>query len=166
MADDLHYVPGTFYRIDDRSGFKVRSYHTKKEWNGLIVREQSWEPRQPQDLVRGVPDDQTVPEARPRSPNVFMFVETSLAAGAAIRATSITVESSQGFSINDQIGVMLDSGIPFRVAVTAIAGSVIGLAAPLPVSAASGNIVTDYTASQALAQTQAGYLRTVPEQNS
>ena len=68
MADDKHYVPGDFYRICDRTGFKIRSGKTKKEWNGRIVRKESWEPRQPQDLVRGIADYQAVPEPRPRPP--------------------------------------------------------------------------------------------------
>lgn len=65
MGRTLHYVPGSYYRQCDRTGFPERSYHTKKEWQGLIVRERSWEARQPQDFVRGVRDDQTVWEARP-----------------------------------------------------------------------------------------------------
>ena len=72
MADDRHYVPGTFYRIDDRTGFKTRSYRTRKEWNGLIVSDRVWEARQPQDFVKGVADNQTVPEARPRQPNAYI----------------------------------------------------------------------------------------------
>ena len=54
MADDKHYVPGTFYRICDMTGFKVRSFRTKKQWNNIIVRDQSWEARQPQDFVQAV----------------------------------------------------------------------------------------------------------------
>lgn len=36
------------------------------EWQGLIVDRRVWEARQPQDFVKGVPDNQTVPYARPR----------------------------------------------------------------------------------------------------
>lgn len=72
MADDKHYVPGDFYRIDDRSGFKVRAKRTEKEWTGLIVAENLWEPRQPQDFVTGIPDNQTVPDPRPRQTNQFI----------------------------------------------------------------------------------------------
>ncbi len=70
MADDKHYVPGDFYRICDRTGFKVRASHTQQQWDQLIVRKESWEPRQPQDFVRGVADDQVVPMPRPRQPDV------------------------------------------------------------------------------------------------
>lgn len=66
MADDLHYVPGDFYRIDDRSGFKVRAERQRKEWTGLIVDRNLFELRPAQDFVKGVIDDQTVPKPRPR----------------------------------------------------------------------------------------------------
>ena len=72
MADDRHYVPGTFYRICDMSGFKVRSYDSRKEWKDLIVKTKFWEARQPQDFVTGVRDDQTVPDPRPRQQNQFI----------------------------------------------------------------------------------------------
>lgn len=77
MADDRHYVPGDFYRICDRTGFKVRAKHTKKEWTNMIVREQSFEMRHPQDFVQGVRDDQTVPEPRPRSQDLFINQDES-----------------------------------------------------------------------------------------
>jgi hypothetical protein len=72
MTERTHYKPGEFYRICDRSGFKVRSSKTKKEWDGYVVRNKSWEVRHPQDLVRGVADDQTVPEARPRPHTIYV----------------------------------------------------------------------------------------------
>lgn len=75
-AKEWRYVPGDFYRICDRTGFKVRASRTKKEWNGLIVRDKSWEPRHPQDFVRGRIDPQVVPEPRPRQQN--RFIPTSI----------------------------------------------------------------------------------------
>lgn len=77
MARDKHYIPGSFYRICERSGFKVRSFDTRKEWTGLIVRSQSWEPRQPQDFVKGVRDDQAVPDPRPRQVDQFISQNTN-----------------------------------------------------------------------------------------
>ena len=77
MGRDRHYVPGSFYRVDDRTGFPTRSYRTRKEWNNLIVSERVWEARQPQDFVKGVKDDQTVPQARPLSPNTFIELNQS-----------------------------------------------------------------------------------------
>lgn len=72
MTEGTYYKPGDFYRICDRSGFKRRASKTRKEWDGYMVRNESWEVRHPQDLVRGVSDDQSVPEARPRPATVFV----------------------------------------------------------------------------------------------
>ena len=78
MTESTRYKPGQYYRICDRTGFKVRSTKTKKEWNGYIVRSKSWEPRHPQDLVRGVADEQFVPEARPRPHTVYVKIPVVL----------------------------------------------------------------------------------------
>ncbi len=72
MADDRHYVPGEFYRIDDRTGFKVRAKRTRMEWTGMIVSERVFENRNPQDFVKGVVDNQSVPLPRPRQPNRYI----------------------------------------------------------------------------------------------
>jgi hypothetical protein len=72
MSDDLDYRPGDWYRICDRTGFKIRARRTRKQWNGYWVRDQSWEPRNAQDLVKGIADYQSVPEPRPRPPVRFI----------------------------------------------------------------------------------------------
>jgi hypothetical protein len=72
MGTERFYKPGSFYRIDDRTGFAVRAERTRKEWNNLIVSDRVWEARQPQDFVKGVADNQTVPNARPRQPNPYL----------------------------------------------------------------------------------------------
>ena len=74
MGAELHYRPGSFYRVDARTGFVTRAERTRKEWTGQIVRDRSWEPRQPQDFVRGTVDNQTVPEPRPRPIDVFVIL--------------------------------------------------------------------------------------------
>lgn len=66
------YVDGDVWVLCDRTGMKVRMSQTRKEWNGLRVRKESWEPRHPQDFVRGVPDDQRVADARPESADTFL----------------------------------------------------------------------------------------------
>ena len=72
MGTELYYKTGSFYRIDDRTGFATRAENTQREWQGLIVSKRVWEVRQPQDFVRGVNDIQTVPYPRPRQTNVFV----------------------------------------------------------------------------------------------
>lgn len=66
------YRHGDFNRICDRSGFKVKASETMRTWDGLIVRKEDWEPRHPQDFVRGRKDHQNVPHARPEATDTFL----------------------------------------------------------------------------------------------
>lgn len=147
MGRDLHYQPGSFYRVDDRTGFPQRADRTRKEWTGLIVDEGVYEARQPQDLVRGVKDQQNVPEARPLAPNVFVgptFVQTAEA--AVVGQTVLEVMSTAGFFSGCSVSCMLDSGVNFNTTLaTAPGAGTITLAQPLPYSMASGNLVTNNT---------------------
>lgn len=60
--------------ICDRCGWKRWNYELRKEWNGLMVcRDTCWEPRHPQDFVRGVPDEQSVPWVRPEPADSFVL---------------------------------------------------------------------------------------------
>lgn len=58
--------------ICDRTGFKLWASECKLEWNGAFVRRESWEPRQPQDLIRAFPDPQAVPIPRPEGGDRFI----------------------------------------------------------------------------------------------
>lgn len=77
MGTEKHFRMGSFYRVDDRTGFPQRAENTRREWQGLIVGKRVWEARQPQDFVRGVNDIQTVPNARPRPTDVFIKTEAT-----------------------------------------------------------------------------------------
>lgn len=58
----------------DRTGFKIKASDAKKEWNGFVVRKESYERRQPQDLLRGFPDNQSVAVSRPGTGDEFIDV--------------------------------------------------------------------------------------------
>jgi hypothetical protein len=60
--------------ICDRCGFEFYSFELKKEWNGLMTCNACWEPRHPQDFVRAVRDEQTVPWTRPEPEDEFVPV--------------------------------------------------------------------------------------------
>ncbi len=62
-----HYRAGAWNAICDRCGFKFKNADLRLEWNGLRTCRECWEPRHPQDLLRGKKDDQTVPWSRPDS---------------------------------------------------------------------------------------------------
>ncbi len=63
---------GDYRVICDYSGFKVWRSQCRLTWDGYLVKSEFWEPRQPQDFVRGVKDDQTVPIARPEQEDTFL----------------------------------------------------------------------------------------------
>lgn len=58
--------PGDFWRICDRTGFRVPASETVKEWNGAIVDRRYYEARHPQDTIRSRPEDLRVPDPRPQ----------------------------------------------------------------------------------------------------
>lgn len=150
MADDLHYVPGDFYRICDRTGFKIRNGKTRKEWTHHIVRDESWEERHPQDFVRGVPDPQVVEEPRPRQSDIFIGPlqltlinpypagTTALTLGIPDPGGEFNGDFGKDFDVNqrilitysgvqtasiavgDRIGIMLDNGEVFMTTLLSI----------------------------------------------
>lgn len=145
----VQYQPGGFLRSDDRSGFTERADKTKREWTGLIVAENLWEVRQPQDFVRGVSDPQSVPNARPIPPTIWDGpIYTTLALPALVGATFLFLNGSNGFSAGNQIGVMLETGVFFNTQQVGNATALgINLSSPLPAAAGKGNSVVDYGAT-------------------
>lgn len=151
MGRKLHYRPGSFYRTDDRTGFPQRADRTKKEWTGLIVDESVWEPRQPQDLVRGVPDIQSVADPRPLGQNVYVGpYSQEITANAAVGDTSLQVQSVAGFYDGASVGVVtdFDQGWIFRTTISGTpSGFTLVLAQGLPYPVSSGNLITNYKPS-------------------
>ncbi len=74
MSEVNLYVPGDHYLICDECGFKVRASETRKRWDGLRVCTKDWEPRHPQDFVKGRKDRQTVPNARPEGADTYLEI--------------------------------------------------------------------------------------------
>ena len=56
----------------DRTGFKIKASMADREWNNLVVRDQSWEQRQPIDFLRGLPDKQAPSVSRPGTGDDFL----------------------------------------------------------------------------------------------
>lgn len=68
------FTPGLWKVICDRCGREYKSDEVRKEWDNLMVCKDCWEPRQPQDFVRGVADIQTPPFTRPEQQDQFIAV--------------------------------------------------------------------------------------------
>lgn len=66
------YIAGDHWVICDECGFKVRSSQTRLRWDNRLVCLKDWEPRHPQEFVRGRKDKQRVSNPRPEPADVFL----------------------------------------------------------------------------------------------
>jgi len=148
MSNQRGLRPGDFWRIDDRTGMKVPASETRKEWNGQIVHKTKFEPRHPQDFVKGKQERRGVPDPRPRPVDTFGGpLQTTVSAAAAAGALTIVVESTARFADGDDISVMLANHDMFRVIVQDVVSSTnLLLANPLPYSVDVDALVTNYSA--------------------
>lgn len=138
MANDRWYNPGDNYILDDLSGFKIRASRARRipggQTGNLYVAPERWEAQQPQDFVRGVPDDQIAAILRPRQKNQFTVTGANVAAPSQRGAMNITVDTTERFATGMVIQIMLDSGVNFVTTLASITGHVFGLTDPLPFS--------------------------------
>jgi hypothetical protein len=148
MTEPTIYDPGNFYRMCERTGFKVRASKTRKEWTGRIIRDKSWEERHPQDFVRGVSDPQVAPDARPRQVDPFIGpLQTTLSASVSAGSNILNVVSTVRMLANDTLNVMLDTGVLAVLTINSIISTTrLQTNQKMPYSASSGNLVTDISA--------------------
>ena len=62
--------PGHYLMTCDLSGFVGWDDEMAEMWDGKMVLKQFWEPRHPQDSVRGIKENNSVPVARPEPEDV------------------------------------------------------------------------------------------------
>lgn len=74
MGHADYYKSGDYNAVCDLCGFKYKFSKLRKTWDGLYSCPKCWEPRQPQDFVKGVLDKQSVPVTRPESTDEFVDV--------------------------------------------------------------------------------------------
>jgi len=72
MAISSYYADGQWNFICDICGAAPKSSDGRKTWNGFYVCSHHKEKRNPQDFLRGVKDDQTVPWSRPEGEDQFL----------------------------------------------------------------------------------------------
>lgn len=144
---DDGFKPGDNWVIDDRTGERIRASEARKEWTGAIVDEDDWEPRHPQDFVRGRRDNQRVSDPRPDSIPVFYgYLTAEITADAAAGATRLTVDESARFHPGDVIGVYVGGDLK-RLTVLAIVDEfTISLTDPIHGTVASATTVINYSA--------------------
>src|SRR5262245_22747708 len=141
--------PGDFYRICERTGFKVLASQTKKEWTGRIVRRESFEKRQPQDFVKGVSDRQWVPDPRPE-PTIDNFsgpLTSELKSLAAAGTKNLVLNDTSRMLDGDNCWILLDNGYLHRTRIEQVVDRThLIIILPLSWSASVGNLFTDVSA--------------------
>ena len=65
---------GDWIAICDVCGRKFKASRLMKRWDGMMTCPDDWEPRQPQDFVRGVADFQAPPYTRPEPQDDFVEI--------------------------------------------------------------------------------------------
>ena len=104
MIGLIYQVAGGLYVM---CGKKVKAHKAKHRWDGFVVCEKDYEPRQPQDFVKARVDKITVPFLRPRPVDIFTQVTyictpegSSGVVGLAVAGCSIVgrTESSHYYS--------------------------------------------------------------------
>jgi hypothetical protein len=80
--------------ICDTCGFKYKHSELKEDWRGLMLCDKCWEPRHPQEFLRGVPDNPMQEKPRPdpnpifSGPNVTVSTPGFPGSGAAVKNTN------------------------------------------------------------------------------
>ena len=66
------YRPGRHRVVCDQTGQEVWDDEVRRQWDGLIVRKKSWDPRHPQELIRTRPERGTVSPHRPVPDPIYL----------------------------------------------------------------------------------------------
>ena len=77
MSYKPRYDKTDWKSICDSCGRIFKASVLRKRWDGLMVCPDDWEPRQPQDFVRGVADTQAPMWTRPEASDTFVYFACS-----------------------------------------------------------------------------------------
>lgn len=103
MGISTTFVPGQWNAICDRCGGNFKSGELRRTWQGFMVCAKDWEPRHPQDFVRGVKDDMTPQWTRPRPVDIFTTFPVGLPpsepfTGSAVAGVAVATLAFSGVS--------------------------------------------------------------------
>lgn len=65
-----YYKKGCWNAICDICGFKFKSDELRKNWKGLYVCKEDWEPRHPQDFLRARKESPSISWSRPKPTDI------------------------------------------------------------------------------------------------
>jgi len=143
----MAYKSGDYKVVCDLCGKITLRSKCKKTWQGwLVCADRCWRPKHPQESVKVIPEDPTVPDARP---DVQTFHKTTAIKTAGTKGDkSIEVDSITGISQYDQIGIVMDGYIlaagdiiHWTFVTETPAGTTVYIKDKLPDAAAADNVV-------------------------
>lgn len=70
-----NYIPGNHWVTCDQCGKWIRRSEARKQWDGLLVCPEDWDPKHPLLSLRATPDRQAVFDARPEPPDKFVTIK-------------------------------------------------------------------------------------------
>jgi len=154
------------YGISDRSGFRYPLNRMRKEWTGLIVGADEWEPKHPQlEPLRDVSDAQALKDARPETElnaqrstqygfNPVGFKEISgvtpnndLVATGQVGTVTIFFPQTLGTQATGQVGnVTVQTGLPVTAVISGFA-SATGSVGSVTISTPAASVTAAATGS-------------------
>lgn len=104
-----YYKPGDWNVRCDLCKRKRKASECRLNWKNLFVcKDTCYDPRHPQDYVKGIPDNQTVAFSRPAV--AASVGETTLRIEANKDDTRVYLNSIAGLADKDSVGITLDNG--------------------------------------------------------
>lgn len=76
-----YLILGDWNVVCFQCGFKAKASQMEKNWQGFYVHPEHNEPRQPQDFVRGVPDNQIPPWVQPMPTAIYTYTNVVIGFG-------------------------------------------------------------------------------------
>jgi len=78
MKERQHrFIPGDYLMTCDECGVVFRRSEMRERWDKSWVCSKDWEPKHPQESVRGKADKMQVPVARPQGEDVYILTPIS-----------------------------------------------------------------------------------------
>ncbi len=95
-----YFAQGDYNASCFECGRKFKASELKKHWKGYYVCPEHWEPRHPQDFVRGIADVQAVPWAQPLPADVYVATPLAIAENETVTFAE-TIAKAMGIVIPD-----------------------------------------------------------------
>jgi len=106
MSRTSYLAEGDWNAMCSRCGHKFKASMLRKHWQGMWRCPTCWEPRQPQDFVRAIPDVQTPPWVQPWPADTFVDIPDVIVTESYV-ATDDLYGSEMLFAIATETGIPL-----------------------------------------------------------